>query len=263
MEEKIIKRCVEDYFLEDRIVMLDESLMRIKGVIFYIYDLIYFGNKIVISEDTLNKIKKYSRRITSKLFSNNASYLLDSIKKDKEGNYKIIDLSQYGEKSSERLINYLKENDNIIYLLESEKFYTTLKEEGLVHQLKLLETRTKIFSVCKNYSSKFATLEIIKHEKKRMFIIAKNVKDAIVKVYKSSGKEKEGDNIEINVDDIILTRYERNTKYIFYVYRIISRHSKHQAVKILWTDIEKGVQSNFYVEKLEEMYKKIIQENIS
>lgn len=262
MQEKLIQRCVEDYFLEDKIVMLDESLMRIKGVIFYIYDLIYFGNKIVISKDTLNKIKKYSKRITSKLFSNNASYLLESIKKDKEGNYKIIDLSQYGKQSSERLINYLKEKDNIIYLLESEKFYTTLKEEGIEHQLKLLETRTKIFSVCKNYSSKFATLEIIKYEKKRMFI-ARNVKDTLVKVYKASGEEKEGDKIEINVNDILLTRYEKNTKYIFYIYRIISRHSKHQAVKILWTDIEKGAQSNFYVDKLEEMYQNIIKENVS
>ena len=46
MQEKIIQQCVENYFLEDKIVMLDESLMRIKGIMFYIYDLIYFGNKI-------------------------------------------------------------------------------------------------------------------------------------------------------------------------------------------------------------------------
>ena len=260
--KEIIQRCVEEYFLEDKIVMLDESLMRIKGVMFYIYDLIYFGNKIVISKDTLNKIKKYSRRITSKLLSNNSSYLLESIKKDEKGNYKIIDLSKYGKKSSERLINYLKENDNIIYLLESEKFYKTLKEEGLEHQLKFLKTRTKIFSVCKNYSSKFETLEIIKNEKKRMFI-TRNLTNPLVKVYKTSGKQKEEEKLEIEVNDIILIRCEKNTKYTFDLYRIISKHSKHQAVKILWTEIEKGSQSNFYVDKLDEMYQNIIKENVS
>ena len=43
----------------------------------------------------------------------------------------IVDISQYGKKSSQRVINYLKENSNIIYLLESGKFYTKLKKEEL------------------------------------------------------------------------------------------------------------------------------------
>ena len=156
----------------------------------------------------------------------------------------------------------MKEHDNIIYLLESEKFYTTLKEKGIENQLKLLETRTKIFSVCKNYSSRFETLEMIKHEKKKMFI-ERNVSDSFIKIYKPSGKEKEGDKIEIKVNDILLTRCEKNTKYTFDLYRIISKHSKHQSVKILWTEIEKGAQSNFYVDKLDEMYQNIIKENVS
>ena len=36
-----IKNCKKNCFEEDRKVMLDESVMRIKGVIFYIYDLIF------------------------------------------------------------------------------------------------------------------------------------------------------------------------------------------------------------------------------
>ena len=261
MQEKIIRQSVENYFLEDRIVMLDESLMRIKGVMFFIYDLIYFGNKIVVSEEMIKKLELYRNRIAFQVLSNNSSYLLESIKKDRRDNYIIVDISEYGKKSSQRIINYLKENDNIIYLLESKKFYDRLKKEG-VEQLKLLDIKEKILSFCKNRDIKFETIGMIKHEKTRM-CITKKMNDALVKVYEPSGKEKEGNTIVIDVNDLILIRSEKKIKYSFNLYRIISRHTRHQAVKILWTDIEKGTQSNFYVDRLEEKYQNIIKENVS
>ena len=90
---KAAKHCVKDYFEQDKKVMIDESVMRIKGFIFYIYDLIFFGNKIIISKDTLEKIRKSKNRITYKVYSDNCTYLLANMEKDEYQNYDVVDIS--------------------------------------------------------------------------------------------------------------------------------------------------------------------------
>ena len=80
------KACIEGCFEADTKVMIDESIMRIESIMFYIYDLIYFGNKIIISKQTLDKIKLYSKMKHRRIMSANAKYLLQNIKKDEYGN---------------------------------------------------------------------------------------------------------------------------------------------------------------------------------
>lgn len=257
----VAKECIKNYFKEDRIVMLDESVMRIKGGIFYIYDLIFFGNKIVISTDTLKRIKKSKSRITNKTLSENCSYLLENIKRDKHGNYNVVDIRKYGTTPVERVANYLKEHKDIIYLLESKKFYDKLVQEDLEDRLKLLDINRKIASLCKNEKAEFQTLGLVIQKDGKMFF-ENRPGDGIVKIYNHSGQEKKGDNIEVKVGDIILTRSDRNTKYSFNLYEIVTRHSRNFAIKIIWTDIIKGESTNFYVEKLNEKYKKLVKDNV-
>ena len=78
----IVKNSKKYCFEEDKKVMLDESIMRMKSGISYIYDLIFFGNKIVISKKTMSKIERGKNRITYKIYSNNCTYLLENIKRD-------------------------------------------------------------------------------------------------------------------------------------------------------------------------------------
>lgn len=257
---KATKECIKNYFKTDKTVMLDESLMRIKGFIFYIYDLIFFGNKIIISEKTLEKIEKSKSRITYKVYSDNCSYLLKNMEKDEYNNYTIVDLDQYGKSTYEGIVNYLQKNPSVVYLLANRKLYNKLVNEGLKDRLKLLEVGIKITSLCKNKAIKFVTLGFIKHEDGKMFF-EKRSNETLIKVYNSEGEEKEGEIIEVEINDIILTRSNKRTKYSFNLYKIVTSHSRNFAIKIIWTDMLKGEKTNFYVKKLDYKYQKMIEDN--
>lgn len=256
-----IKSCKNHYFKEDKKVMIDESVMRIKGGIFYIYDLIFFGNKIIISEDTLEKIKRSKNRITYKVFSDNCSYLLENVERNEYGDYEIVDIGKYGTSAITRLVNYLKKREDIIYLLTNRKLYDILLKEGLKDKLKLLDVNMKVTSLCKNNITKFTTLGFVKHKNGKMFF-QKRPGETFIKVYSKLGEEKEfEDAIELEVNDIILTRSDRDIKYCFNIYQIVTKHSRNFAIRIIWTDILKGKKTNFYVRKLDYIYQKMIEDN--
>ena len=90
----------------------------------------------------------------------------------------------------------------------------------------------------------------------------KNPRESIIKVYSKSGEEKQFDEfVELKVNDIILTRGDKEVKYSFNIYQIVTSHSRNFAVRIIWTDLLKGHKTNFYVEKLDYIYRKIIEDN--
>lgn len=261
--EIAVKECIQRCFKEDTKVMIDESIMRIEGIMFYIYDLIYFGNKIIISKQTLDKIKSYSKRKYKRIMSANAKYLLENIERDEYGNYEIVDISkENGDTSAKKLKNYLAKNKHIVYLLESKQYYQKLIELGLIEQLKLLDLKMQIKSFCKSRTVEFATIGAIQHENGKM-LLSNRPGDTIFKVYDDSGKEKEGEVIEVEVNDIVLIRSNKNTKYSFNLCKVITHHSRHQAIHIIWTDIVKGHGTNFYVERLEDKYRRMILDNVN
>lgn len=254
----IVKNSKKYCFEEDKKVMLDESIMRMKSGISYIYDLIFFGNKIVISKKTMSKIERGKNRITYKIYSNNCTYLLENIKRDSHGNYEFIDL---GSSEILGLINYLKENENVIYVTTNRKLYNKLKTVGLKNKLILLDENMKYMCICKSHAIKFSTLGFIKHNGKVMFV-ERRQKEKLVKVYSKSGEEKQFDkSIEIEVGDIIFTRSDKEMKYSFNIYQIVTRHSRNFAVRIIWTDLLKGEKTNFYVKRLDYIYQKMIEDN--
>lgn len=257
---KVAKDCTKNYFKEDKKVMLDESLMRIKGFIFYIYDLIFFGNKLIISKDTLKKLEISKNRITYKVYADNCTYILKNMEKDEYQNYTIVDLNLYGDSSYGKLVNYLKENSEVVYLLANRKLYNKLVNDGLKNRLKLFEVGMEITSLCRIKSVKFATLGFIKHKDGKLFF--QNSKDEpLIKVYNNRGEEKKGETIDIEINDIILTRSNKITKYSFNLYKIITKHTRNFAIRIIWTDILKGEKTNFYLQKLDYKYQKMIEDN--
>lgn len=255
----VVKECVNNYFNEDQKVMIDESLMRIKGFIFYIYDLIFFGNKIILSGETFKKIKKSTNRIY-KIYADNCSYLLKNMESDEYNNYTIVNLSKYKDSPYRELVKYLQQNPDVIYLLANRKLYNKLASEGLLHRLKLFEVGTKIVSLCKNRSVKFMTLGFIQHKDGKMFL-EDSSNETLIKVYNSNGEEKFGESIKVDINDIILTRSNKDIKYSFNLYKIVTHHSRNFAIRIIWTDMLKGENTNFYIQKMDYKYQKIIEDN--
>ena len=259
--QKAAKQCVRDYFLEDKIVMLDESIMRIRGIMFYIKDLIFFGNKIVISEETMSRLEKKRKTTTFRMLSRNISSLFKHIEGDEYGNYRIVSFEDNRVKYSQKVANYLKKNNNTVYLLENTKVYELLRKNGIDTQLVLLEKTFKVDPLFERRRIRFETLGMITHDSEKM-IISKRSEGAVVKVYNSSGNEKEGNEIEIDVNDIVLIISNKGIIKCYNLYWIVSRHSRHQAIRLLFIHIPEGEKTNFYLERIEEKYRNIIKENI-
>lgn len=58
-------------------------------------------------------------------------------------------------------------------------------------------------------------------------VFERRPEENLVKVYSKSGEEKQFDKtIEIEVNDIILTRTDKEIKYSFNIYQIVTRHHR-------------------------------------
>ena len=264
-KQREVKRCLKSCYREDKKIMLDESMLRIKEITLYIYDLIYFGNRIIISSTTLAKAKaKVGRgRITYKIYSDNCVYLLRSLEADTYEDYIVVDINEYGTSEIKRIINFLSQNPDVMYFLTNARIYNILVKEGLENQIKFFDINTTTDSICRNKEIKYDTLGFIYKEQGKMYFKTRS-KDIMIKAFNEFGYEKnqkEGKPVEVNVGDIILTRKNRETKYTFNLYQIVSKHSRHFAVHIIWTDLVKGHKTNFYIKKLEEMYQRLISDN--
>lgn len=262
-KEREIKRCLNTCYKEDKKIMFDESMFRIKGITLYIYDLIYFGNKIIISSSTFEKVRRDKNRITYKIYADNCTHLLKSMEMDTYGDYSVVDISSYDCSEIKRLIKFLRKNPDVIYFSSNARTYNIFVKEGLGSNVKFFEVNTKIISICRKQDIKYDTLGFVYKEAENMFFSNRS-EDVLIKAYTESGyekHEKDGKPVQVNVGDIILIRKSKDIKYTFNLYKIISNHSRHFAVHIIWTDLLKGHKTNFYVRKLEEKYQRIISDN--
>lgn len=262
-KEREIKRCLKTCYKEDKRIMFDESMFRIKGITLYIYDLIYFGNKIIISSTTLEKVRRDRNRITYKVYADNCTYLLKSMEQDTYEDYTVVDISEYGTSEIKRLISFLRKNPDVIYFSSNARTYNIFVKEGLENNVKYFEVNTQIISICRRQEIKYDTLGFISRESENMFFRTKS-EEVLIKAFTESGQEKnesEEKKVQVNVGDIILIRKNKDTMYTFNLYKVISKHSRHFAVHIIWTDLVKGHKTNFYVKRLDEMYQRIIAEN--
>lgn len=252
----LIRDCLREYHSEDKKILIDISVLQITCVTYFLYNLIFFGNKIIIFKETVKEMLEIKKRIyTNKeeeIFVRNAGYLLQNIETDKYSNYEIIE-----KKGSYR--EFLLENPDYILYLADLKLYNELIENGFKERLNLLQKGMIEVNPFKNRSFKFETIGAIYFEGKTMLI--KKKEGVLIKVYNSKGREKEQCIKEVKPRDIVLIRGEKDEKYSFNLYIIVSSHSRNQAVKIIWTDLGKFEKSNKYIDRLPYQYRKIILDN--
>lgn len=256
-KRSLVRDCLNAYYKKDKEILIDVSVLQITCIPFLLYNQIFFGNKVIIFKETLDemiriKIQPFSN-IEQEIRIRNAGNLLEAIERDNYNNYKIIE-----RKGSYR--KFLLENPNCIFYLADENLYQELNEHGLKRQLVLLQKGMIEVNPFRNRDFKFETIGSICFKDGKMLI--NDNKTSFIKVYNSKGKEKNHFEEELKPRDFVLIRGDKDTVYSFNLYEIVSTHTRNQALRIIWTDLNKGQKSNKYIDRLPYQYKKMILDNI-
>ena len=261
----LIRECNRQYYNKDKKVFIDESCMQITCIVYYIYNLFFFGNKIILSNRFIKNIKKFSK-LTPKnenetIRKRNSIYILQAIEKDQnlgKKNFEIVSLEEYGKEKAEQVYQFLiKNRDGIICTAES-KLAENLKERGIDDKrIEFLQKGMKEVRPFVSRKNKFETIGALQFDKGKMYI--KKRENPIIKVYNHAGIEKKGEIVEVKPYDIVLIRGKKTDKITtINLYRIVSFHTKNQALRIIWTDLIDGQKSNEYIEELPEYFRRMI-----
>lgn len=260
-QRKLVRTCLAEYYEEDKRILLDISVTQIACITFLVYNLIFFGNKVIISKETFNKmieLSKYKAKTKSEeIRRNNCIYLLDHIRRDTNNNYSIVNLE--GEQYTETK-EFLLQNPDTIFYLANDILFEKLIEDGISSkQLYLMKQGMRETDPHEDKFLKFETIGAIQFEKQKMIIYPRD--GVIIKVYNSKGIEKTVK--EINTKDFVLIKKaKKQNLYSYNLFQVVSKHTRNHAIRIIWTDLQIGEKTNKYIERLPYEYKKIILENI-
>lgn len=263
--KKFVKDCLREYHQEDMQILIHESVMQITCISYFLYNQIFFGNKILFFRETLEKIQEMSKEEAKTKYDGirirNSGYFLQALENDHNGNYKIIEQEKVNSETENVLI-FLKQNSNAIYYLEDYSLYMQLKENNLNNkQLVLLEKGVIEVNPFRHKQFRFETMGPIKIEDGRMMIYQKEDNDTLLKVYNARGKEKTEKVIEVKTRDFVLIRGKKEDSYSFNLYEIVSTHTRNNAIRIIWTVLKIGQKSNKYIDRLPYQYRKMILDN--
>lgn len=263
----LVKECIKQYFNEDKEVLIDVNCMQITCIPYYIYNLIFFGNKIVFLNEDIGDMKKIAKQKTvstrESIKKQNSGIVLKTIEKDRQegkNSFKVIALL-----TSEKLnqvYQFLTKNMKGVYCTSNRNDFENLLERGVPsRKLFLMNEGMKEADPFANKDTQFQTIGALQIENGRMYIEDKG--KSTIKVYDSRGIEKEGKKKEVKIRDMVLicSKKDDGTKS-FILYEIVSFHTKNHSLKIIWTDVKVGQKSNKYIERQPYMYKRIIEENI-
>lgn len=261
--EKEVKRCLKLCYREDKQIMIDESMMRIHGIIQYIYDLIFFGNKIVLNDEDLAKIKRSRSRITYKLYAENCSKLIKAMQEDTHNNYWTVIVRNYdGNSYEEKLVDFLVKHPKVVYFTSNEKLYYYLANTRVNTQIKLFETKTRLtIAFSKGKDVKFSTLGFVYKESGNLYF-KNRCEEVLIKAFTEEGEEKKGKIVKVDVGDIIFIRKKKDIIYSINLYKVVSNHSRNYAIHVIWTDLLIGEKTNFHIKRLEKKYQNIIYDNV-
>lgn len=268
MDEKqmrvLLREFIKEYYEEDKRILIDISILKINCIVFLLYDLIFFGNKIILAKETFYAILKESKKKSydkrSQIIIKNANYLIERIKKDEKGNYQIIKMKKSKGGKIQSVCNFLKQNEDAIYYLSDMHTYQKLRDNGLSKQLNFIEIGKSILDPFKDKNFKFETIGALKFENEKMLIYPKE--NPIIKVYNQKGKERTNAVQEVKIRDYVLIIGKKEDKVSYNLYQVVSRHTKHHAIRIIWTDLKKGQKTNKYIDRLPYQFRVMIQDNI-
>ncbi len=261
----LVKECNRQYYNKDKKVFVDESCMQITCIVYYIYNLFFFGNTIVLSNGFIKNINRFAKIVpkTEKeiIRKRNSNYMLEAIKKDKKegrNNFEILSFEEYGTEKVDQVYQFLIENKNGIICTAESKLADKLKLRGIADkQIAFLQKGMEEVKPFVSRKNRFETIGAIQFDKGRMFI--KKREKPTIKVYNHAGIEKKGDIVEVKPYDTVLIIEKRNEEITTIIlYRVVSFHTRNQALKIIWTDLRPGQKSNKYIDELPEFYRKMI-----
>ncbi len=260
----LVKECLREYYEEDKYVLLDISTMQIACIIYLVYNLIFFGNKIVVSKGTFLQLQTMSKEkpisTRQEIRIKNANYILKDMQKDTRGNYQVVDMTQYGKTKKQRIRNYLLQHQDTMFYCANSDLYSSIKDPKTATQLYLMPIGLKEVSPFQNKNFKFETIGAICFEQGKMMIYQKGT--TLIKVYNAKGIEKQQPIMEVKPRDFVLIRGDKGDAYSFNLYEIVSRHTRNHAFRIIWTDVKKGSQGNKYIDRLPYEYRRMILENL-
>lgn len=260
----LVKECLKAYYEEDKAILLHSSSLQISCIPYLLYNHIFFGNTIMIPKRTFKIMKRTSKEkpttVRQEIRVRNATYLLESIQRDTRADYRIISLEQYGKSEPERIKNYLLKNPDTIFYLADLDLFQTIKEAQIVNQLYLLSVGMYEVNPYQSKIYQFQTIGAIHFEQGKMMIHQRGT--TLIKIYNAKGIEKQQSVTEVKPRDFVLLRGDKGDAYSFNLYEIVSRHTRNHALRIIWTNLKKGSQSNQYIDRLPYQYKKMIVENI-
>ena len=208
----LVRQCEKEYYQEDKKILIDESITQITCSIYLLYNLIFFGNKVLLSEETYEKLKEISEDdcgcASKEISSRNAKFILQAIKNDGKttyNDYTIIKMDEYGENKNERIRNFLLKNPDAIFYFCSNDLYQELNQIEIRNQLCPLKKGMVEVNPFKNRKIRFETIGIVKIQDQKM--IVKRKEEILVKIFNSKGVQKYTD--EVKPRDFLLIRGEK------------------------------------------------------
>lgn len=268
----LVKECMKEYYREDKKVLIDISLTQVVCSVFYIHNLIFFGNKILVEKETLELLKQLRdespENPRQEIKQQNARVFLEIIEKSQNAgdkNIEIIDLTENGSNKVDKILGFLKKYPDVIFCTSKSSLYGRLMDLGApIKQLSLLYEGTqeanpfRYGKICK-----FETIGAIKFDEKgEMFIHQRG--ETYIRVYNSNKVLKsENTMVKVNVGNFVLIRgKDKEGKYSFNLYEVVSKHTRNHAIRIIWTDLRAGETRNKYIDRLPYKFRMMIAENI-
>lgn len=257
---EFVKRCLKDYYEEDKKILIDPSVCKIFCAQYLLGDLIYFGNEILVYREMIETLKDYINSDCSskwkQIRKRNAEGIISKMETDAKAKFNEITLPKAKNKA-DRIAEYLRANAEVLFYLADEKLYQDLLEKGFRHQLYFMNEQTTNIRIFKQ-GYQYETIGAIQFNNGKMFIFQKEGVE--IKVFDPKGRERTGS--EVKERDFVLLKSNRgNEVTVNRLYQIVSRHTRNHALLIIWTDLKSGERSNEYIQRLPYFLQKIIADN--
>jgi len=238
----------KEFFIYDMNILLDFSMIFVRKVISIIYSNIFFGNRIYITEETLEKLRKIStdENEYSECKKRSAKLILEMTTYDSESRIRVIAIK------NREVAEYVKSQKNMILYVSSISFYANAQKMGV--RVKLYNKYSGVYN---ERSINYTTVGALTFDEKSQMCLEDGYSKpgTTKKVYSAKLVEKKGQKVKINVGDYIVIRVEKTKIITLLIYRVVNYHSKNNSIKLIWTDIKKDDVNRFHYKcpELEEL----------
>lgn len=257
--KEFVKNCLQNYYEEDKIILIDPSVCSVARAQYILKDLLYFGNKLFILKEDLVTLKEFANNTDGNnaigIKGRNALSILELLIKKKAT---VVSFPDKTKKTRvDKIERVLNNYSNSLFYLENESLFYKLRERGVMKQLNLMYKGMQDIGL---FKSKF-TFETIGAINGCMQIIQREMQSdsSTLKVYNSKGQYKEGKVVDVNKRDyIVITTIKEDKVRSIKLYEVVSNHTRNHASLILWTHLKEGEKTNEYIETLPYKFQRII-----